>query len=84
AKFNLDRVRDPAMASPRRMELEPVDAIEVTGKLDFVIRLKQPYQPLLQVLALRAGMLVSPDALQKLGANFASQAVGAGPYKIVS
>lgn len=84
AKFNLDRVRDPAMASPRRMELEPVDAIEVTGKLGFVIRLKQPYQPLLQVLALRAGMLVSPDALQKLGANFASQAVGAGPYKIVS
>ena len=83
-KFNLDRVRDPAMASPRRMELEPIDVIEVTGKLDFAIKLKQPYQPLLQVLALRAGMLVSPEALEKLGANFASQAVGAGPYKVVS
>lgn len=84
AKFNLDRVRDPAMASPRRMELEPIDVVEVTGKLDFVIKLKQPYQPLLQVLALRAGMLVSPDALENLGANFASQAVGAGPYRVVN
>lgn len=84
AKFNLDRVRDPALASPRRMELEPIDIVEVTGKLEFVIRLKRPYQPLLQVLALRAGMLVSPDALEKLGANFSSQAVGAGPYKVVS
>jgi peptide/nickel transport system substrate-binding protein len=84
AKFNLDRMRNPSTASPRRMELEPIQSIEVTGKLDFIIRLKQPYQPLLQVLALRAGMLVSPDALERLGANFASQAVGAGPYKVVS
>lgn len=84
AKFNLDRMRDPATASPRRMELEPIDSIEVTGKLDFLIRLKQPYQPLLQVLALRAGMLVSPAAIERLGADFASQAVGAGPYKVAS
>ena len=84
AKFNLDRMRDPATASPRRMELEPIETIEVIGKLDFVVRLKQPYQPLLQVLALRAGMLVSPNALEKLGASFATQAVGAGPYKVVS
>ena len=84
AKFNLDRMRDRAIASPRRMELEPVESIEVVDKLNFVIRLKEPYEPLLQVLALRAGMLVSPDALERLGANFATQAVGAGPYKVVS
>jgi peptide/nickel transport system substrate-binding protein len=46
--------------------------------------LKEPYEPLLQVLALRAGMLVSPTAVAALGANFATQAVGAGPYKVLS
>jgi peptide/nickel transport system substrate-binding protein len=84
AKSSLDRMRDPATASPRRLELEPIDSIEVMSQLEFVIRLKEPYEPLLQVLALRAGMLVSPDALKKLGADFATRAVGAGPYRVVS
>ncbi len=83
AKSNLDRIRNPATASPRRLELEPIDRVEVIGEFDLVIRLKEPYEPLLHVLALRAGMLVSPDALEKLGADFAAHAVGAGPYRIV-
>jgi peptide/nickel transport system substrate-binding protein len=84
AKYNLDRMRDPATASPRRLELEPIDSIEVVNNLEFLIRLREPYEPLLQVLALRAGMLVSPDALEKLGEDFATHAVGAGPYRVIS
>lgn len=84
AKFNLDRLLDPATASPRRSELAPVDSVEVTGPLSFTIHLKTPYAPLLQVLALRAGMLVSPAALAALGKDFAFQAVGAGPFRVVS
>ena len=84
AKFNLDRLLDPATASPRRSELAPVDSVELTGPLTFTIHLQTPYAPLLQVLALRAGMLVSPTALAALGQDFAFQAVGAGPYRVVS
>jgi peptide/nickel transport system substrate-binding protein len=84
AKFNIDRMLDPATASPRRSELAPVDRVEVTGPLTFTVRLNTPYAPLLQVLALRAGMLVSPTALRTLGPDFAFKAVGAGPYKVVS
>lgn len=84
AKFNLDRLLDPATASPRRSELEPIDKIEATGPLTFIIMLKTPYAPLLQVLALRAGMLVSPAALKAMGPDFAFKAVGAGPYRVVS
>jgi peptide/nickel transport system substrate-binding protein len=83
-RFNLDRMLDPATASPRRSELAPVDRIEVTGPLTFTIHLKTPYAPLLQVLALRAGMLISPTALAALGPEFAFRAVGAGPFRVVS
>ena len=84
AKANFDRMLDPATGSPRRSELAPVDSVEVTGPLTFTIKLKAPYAPLLQVLANRAGMMVSPTAVKALGADFATKAVGAGPYKLVS
>jgi peptide/nickel transport system substrate-binding protein len=84
AKANFDRMLDPATGSPRRSELAPIESVEVTGPLTFTIKLKAPYAPLLQVLANRAGMMVSPSALKALGPDFATKAVGAGPYKLVS
>jgi peptide/nickel transport system substrate-binding protein len=83
-KANFDRMLDPATASPRRSELTPIDQVEVTGSLTFTIKLKAAYAPLLQVLSNRAGMMVSPAALKSLGADFATKAIGAGPYKLVS
>jgi len=83
-KFNFDRMLDPATGSPRRLELAPISTVEVTGPLSFTIRLSKPYVPLLQILALRAGMMVSPRAVTSLGADFATRAVGAGPYRLVS
>lgn len=83
-RANFDRMLDPAAASPRRSDLAPIDRVEVTGPLTFTIKLAVPYAPLLQVLANRAGMMVSPSALKSLGADFATKAVGAGPYKLVS
>ncbi|MET0219136.1 MAG: ABC transporter substrate-binding protein [Tardiphaga sp.] len=83
-KANFDRMLDPATASPRRSELAPIDQVEVTGPLTFTLKLKMAYAPLLQVLSNRAGMMVSPTAVKALGADFATRAVGAGPYKLVS
>ncbi len=83
-KFNLDRLLDPETASPRRAELAPVAGVAVTGPLTFSITLTSPYVPLLQVLALRAGMLVSPTALRAMGPEFGFRAVGAGPFRLVS
>ena len=83
-KANFDRMLDPATASPRRSELSPIDQVEITGPLTFTIKLKMPYAPLLQVLSNRAGMMVSPTALKTLGPDFATKAVGAGPYRVVS
>jgi len=83
-KANFDRMLDPATASPRRSELGPIDSVEVTGPLVVTIKLKTPFAPFLQVLSNRAGMMVSPTAQKTLGPDFATKAVGAGPYKVVS
>lgn len=83
AKANFDRMLDPATGSPRRGELGPVASVETDGELAFVITLSEPFAPLLSVLTNRAGMLVSPTALAELGDDFAFQAVGAGPFRVV-
>ncbi|KAA2235921.1 ABC transporter substrate-binding protein [Salinarimonas soli] len=83
-KANFDRMLDPATASPRRSELGPIEGVEATGPLVVTIRMREPYAPFPQVLANRAGMMVSPTAVKALGADFATRAVGAGPYKVAS
>ncbi len=83
-KANFDRMMDPATGSPRASDLGPVSSVEVTDPLTVTIRLSAPYAPFLQVLSNRAGMMVSPTAVEELGEDFATQAVGAGPYRVVS
>ncbi|MFT6446592.1 MAG: peptide/nickel transport system substrate-binding protein [Sulfitobacter pontiacus] len=83
-KANFDRIMDPALGSPRLSELGPVESVETTGPLEITIKLTDPYAPFLSVLANRAGMMVSPTAVANLGEDFATQAVGAGPYKVAS
>ncbi len=83
-KANFDRMLNPDTGSPRRSELGPVSSVDVTGPLSFRITLSKPYAPFLSVLTNRAGMMVSPTALEKLGENFSTEAVGAGPFKVVS
>lgn len=83
-KANFDRMLDPATGSPRASELGPIESVEVTGPLEVTITLGVPYSPFLQVLSNRAGMMVSPTAVEELGQDFGNQAVGAGPYRVAS
>jgi peptide/nickel transport system substrate-binding protein len=84
AKANFDRMLDPATGSPRRGELGPIDTIEIVNATTFTVRFKAPFAPFVQVLTNRAGMMVSPAALRSLGADFATRAVGAGPFRVTS
>lgn len=78
-KFNLQR--DMAPASARHSSLSLIQSIETPDSATVVIHLKQPFSPLLAILAGRAGMMVSPAAVQKEGSNFASQPIGTGPFE---
>lgn len=80
-KFNLQR--DSLKISPRASSLSSISAIDVTAPYTVVLHLSKPFSPLLNVLTGRAGMMVSPTAVKKEGANFLNDPVGTGPYEFV-
>jgi peptide/nickel transport system substrate-binding protein len=67
--------------SGRVTELGPISSIDTPSADKVVIHLKKPFAPLTAALADRAGMIMSPKALQRLGKNFASAPVCVGPFK---
>ncbi len=82
-KISLDRHRTLA-ASRRASELSPVDSVDVAGASTVVLHLKEPFAPLAAQLADRAGMIMSPAQLDKLGTRFATDPVCVGPFSFVS
>lgn len=81
-KFNLDR--DMSATSARRSELSSVKSVTTPNSSTVVITLSQPYSPLLGVLTDRSGMMVSPTAVKKEGANYPDHPVGTGPFAFQS
>ncbi len=68
--------------SSRAGDLAPVKSIEVVDPHTVRLHLKAPSAPLLSLLADRAGMILSPTQLKKLGgAKFATNPVCVGAFK---
>jgi peptide/nickel transport system substrate-binding protein len=81
-RVNIERYRS-APESNRKGELRPVSAVEVIDPKTVRLVLSQPYAPLIAVLSDRAGMMASPKALDRLGKDFATGPVCAGPFRFV-
>lgn len=83
-KFNLERyVKTPG--SFRKAEIASLDSVEVKDPSTAVAHLKKPDATLLSQLVDRAGMMLSPQAVQKGGADFTRnpQNAGTGPFVFV-
>ena len=83
-RLNFDRMaNDPK--SVRKGEVANIASTEAVDTVTLKINLKQPDSSLLATLTDRAGMMISPTALQKLGADLGHDATGAGtgPYQFV-
>jgi peptide/nickel transport system substrate-binding protein len=78
-KKSLDRHRT-LRGSVRASEISPVTSVETQGQFAVVLRLNDRYSPLTAQLADRAGMIMSPKALDELGDRFASNPVCVGPF----
>lgn len=83
-KFNLERGKK-LPTSKRKSDLASVDTVEVKDPQTVILHLKKPDATLLSTLVDRAGMMVSPTAVQKLGKDFDVNPMGAGtgPFQFV-
>ena len=83
-KFNLDRARNDARSN-LKADMELVEAVEVTGSHQVVIKLKRPNYSIPTIFAYRPGLMVSPTAIKNAqGGNIDRAPVGTGPFKFVS
>jgi peptide/nickel transport system substrate-binding protein len=84
--FNADAVvttlhRHQTMkGSARASEISPIDSVTAQGQYTVVIHLKAPYSPLTAQFADRAGMILSPAQIDKLGDKFATNPICVGPF----
>jgi peptide/nickel transport system substrate-binding protein len=78
-RFSLTRAAT-LPSSRRRSEIAEIAAIEVTDPRTVVLRLSAPSAPLLAQLADRAGMVMSPTAVQAAGNDFARAPICSGPF----
>ena len=78
-KQSLDRHKT-LKGSTRASELSPVTSVDTSGNNAVVLHLSDRYSPLTAQLADRAGMIMSPKALNDLGDKFATNPVCVGPF----
>ncbi|MEW6724271.1 MAG: ABC transporter substrate-binding protein [Bacillota bacterium] len=74
-KYTLERLADPATASPRSWVVSAVTGIETKGKYEVRIKLKEAHAPFLSLLAMPAGYIVDRQSVGRGGFP-----VGSGPF----
>jgi len=70
--------------SARKSEIKTVKKVAVVDPMTVRLTLATPFAPLSAVLADRAGMIMSPTQLGKLGPRFGTSPVCVGPFSFVS
>jgi len=81
AKFNLERVLDPATRSPWRFLISRIQSVSVVDASTIRLVTDAPFAPLLAHLTHGGMGMQSPTAIRRLGADYARQPVGTGVFK---
>ena len=84
AKYNLDRLIDPALSPYPRQFVRELESVEVVDDYTVRTHLKEASVLFLPVMSTEAGAMVSPTALAKGTDAFAANPAGTGPFKFVS
>lgn len=79
---NFQRIMDPKNRCRCASDVATIDSVEATGPLEVTIRTKSPSAHFPATLADIAGMVVSPAAVEKYGADFGVHGGGAGAFKL--
>ncbi|MBA2450258.1 MAG: twin-arginine translocation signal domain-containing protein [Chloroflexi bacterium] len=84
ARFNFERMATEPK-SVRKGEIANIESAEVVDPYTLKLNLKKPDASLLATLTDRAGMMISPEAIKKLGPDLERNSAGAGtgPFQFV-
>lgn len=80
--FSINRIKDPAVASPRAGDFAVVDSVEALDDLTVVFNLSQPFSPLLAKLSFSTNVIVSEAVITEHG-DAQEVVIGTGPFKFV-
>jgi peptide/nickel transport system substrate-binding protein len=83
--FNINRILNNP-TSPRHSEISTVTSVQAVDSTHVQFNLSKPFSPLLAALSDRAGMILSPTAVQSLGSGLANAPTnaGSGPFSFTS
>lgn len=80
--YSLNRLKDPAVASPRSEDFAAIAAVLAQDPLTVQVRLRAPFGPLLSKLAFSMNAIVPAHLARKTG-ELQRVAVGTGPFRLV-
>ena len=83
-KYTIDRLKDPATKSPRVAIFAVVTSVDAPDATTLVLKLKEPYAPLLAALADITAGIVPKEAVAAAGGTLNANPVGTGPFSFVS
>lgn len=82
-KFTFDRALRGTPPARWAALTGSLEGAEVVDDLTVDVVTREPYGPILRTLAMVYPSIVSPTAVQKMGADFSRAPVGTGPFKFV-
>jgi peptide/nickel transport system substrate-binding protein len=88
-KYSFERIAGltkPKLESPYAGDWATLEGVQVDGKYEGVVVLKEPFAPLMTTtIPVQSGSIVSKKAVEEMGAKkFATNPVGTGPYEFES
>lgn len=81
-KYTIERMQDPETASPRRNIYAIVESIETPDATTLIIRIREPFAPLIYALADITAGIVPREVVEAEG-DLHENPVGTGPFRFV-
>ena len=83
-KYTFDRIKDPAIGSPRKSAAKAIKEVKVIDEYTVAFVTAKPFAPFLAQLSAYNLSILSPQGAKKWGKKYSEHPSGTGPFKLES